>query len=145
MKSFIATLALVPGIILTEFIGRYYGVKPIAMAVVWFTGATLGLWLWSLYLKGASELTFSMPLLVMFIGGLTSGALVNVMLFSAVVSAPNPGLPVAILNSAALLIFCTTLILAIFLPQYFAKIPFNIYHFFGIIFILAGVGLISLK
>ena len=144
-KSFIAMMAFVPGIILTEFIGRYYHIKPLLMAGVWFLGVTLGLWAWLWYTKEASGITFSMPLFSMFIGGLIFGALVNVMLFSAILIAPNAALPVAIVNSAALVVFIATILLAVFLPQYFLRVPFSSYHFFGIILIIVGVGLLSLK
>lgn len=145
VKSIIAMIVFVPGLILTEFLGRYWGTRPEMIAVTWFSGVAVGICGWMLYTKQTEVFIFSIPYAVMFIAGIFLGGLMNIMLFQAIVEAPNPGLPITIVNGTSVLVFLAMPVLAYVLPKFFIPSPINLYHFLGIMLVVAGVALISLK
>jgi drug/metabolite transporter superfamily protein YnfA len=81
----------------------------------------------------------------MLLLGLTFGATVNILIFRAVASAPNPGLPVAIANVASVGVFLVAALLARWAPNYFDSVKTDGWSFLGVVLTVIGAALIAIR
>ena len=146
-KSVIAAILFIIPFLSVGFFNRNFGLKPEAILVWYGIGLAFGCFGWTLALNTIqlNELSFNWPLFVAAIIGAMFSALPNILLYQALVTAPNPGLPMAIINVSTVLTFFAALVLAKLLPQWFSVAKFDWIHFSGIVFVVAGVVLLSLK
>lgn len=77
--------------------------------------------------------------------GLAFGGIANALLFDAVTTAPNPGMPIALCNSTGMLVFLSSLALGYLLPQYFPVVEWSARTFAGIVLVIIGAALIAIR
>jgi hypothetical protein len=82
---------------------------------------------------------------VLLLFGLTVGGLANIALFRAVSAAPNPGLPVAIANAAAIGVFIAAAMLSSLLPKYFDAVKTDLWTLVGVLFTVIGTAIIAIR
>jgi drug/metabolite transporter (DMT)-like permease len=81
---------------------------------------------------------------ILLIGG-TIGAISNILLFRAVTIAPNPGLPVAIVNATSIGVFLAAGLLSKLAPNYFNSEKIDAWSLFGIILTIVGTSIIAIR
>ncbi|KKW43902.1 MAG: hypothetical protein UY97_C0001G0073 [Parcubacteria group bacterium GW2011_GWB1_57_6] len=146
-KSLIATLCLVPFLLAIGFLGRNYQVRAEATMIWYFFGIVIGapIVMWRLNIINGSDLALTMPHFAVLLMGMVLGVASNILLVQAISVAPNPGLPMAFVNSASVIAFMLAPVLGILLPRYFDQARFDIYQFVGIVLTVVGISLIMLK
>ena len=144
MQSLIAMLLLVPAWISIGFFDRNFQVKSDIFLIWYFMGAAIA----SACLNGLSyeKIVPSCKLAsVMMLIGLTFGSAANILLFRAVVIAPNPGLPVAIANVASVGVFLVSLLLCRWLPSYFSTVKIDKWSLLGVGLTIIGSAIIATR
>lgn len=146
-KSLIGMLCLVPFLLAIGFLGRNYQVRAEATMIWYFFGVVLGapLILWRLGIIHGSDFALTKPHLTVLVLGMVFGVASNIYFIQAIATAPNPGLPVSIVNTASVIAFIFAPALGALLPKYFDQVKFDVYHFTGIILTVVGISLIALK
>lgn len=147
LKAILATASYVPFILAIGFMARNYGVRSEA-TFVWFVigiiiGTPVATALFGVI--SVSDLRPSWPHLTVAAMGAVFGIAYNFLLVRAIEIAPNPGMPVAIANTAAVVAFVLAPALAALLPRWFESVRFDAVHFIGIILAVAGVVMIVIK
>jgi len=143
-QSIVGLVFLTPAWLAIPFFEKNYGVPGNVFMVWYFLGcsiivAAFGVPTWS-------ALVPSVPLVVaLLLIGLTIGGIANMALFTAVTNAPNPGLPVAIANVASVTTFLLAGLLAQLAPAYFAQVRVDLQSFAGIVLVIVGAALISIR
>lgn len=145
-QSIIALLLLVPCWFSIGFFQKSYQIRP-EVTVIWyylgvFAGGIAGAPFTQISIH---DLIPNQIFLSILLVGLILGSAANILLFTAVTTAPNPGLPVAIANTSALLVFLLAPILSSAFPENFNSVVFDARSFWGIALTLAGLYLISTK
>ena len=146
-KSAVAAMLFTIPFLSVGFLNRNFGLKPEAILVWYAIGLTLGCFggVITFNTVKLGELSPSWPLLAATIIGALFSALPNILLYQALVMAPNPGLPMAIINISTVFTFFAALALADSLPKWFSAAKFDWIHFGGIVLVAAGVVLLSLR
>src|SRR3989344_4269687 len=132
-KSLIAMFCLVPFILAIGFLGRNYQVRAEATMIWYFFGIIIGapLVMWRLNIINGSDLALTVPHFAVLLMGMVLGVASNILLVQAIPAAPNPGLPMAFMNTASVIAFVFAPVLGILLPKYFDQAKFDIYHSAG--------------
>lgn len=142
-QSFIAVLFLTPAWLAMPFFAQNYGVPASVFAVWYFLGTAISI---ALFGVPSGALIPSVPLAAtLLFFGFVIGGVANLALFSAVVTAPNPGLPVAISTVASLTTFLVAIMLARYVPTYFAAVQADFKSLAGVVLIIAGAALIAIR
>lgn len=145
-QSLIALLCLVPAWLAIGFFDRNYHVRPDIFLIWYMLGIALGS---ALFGRGGSSLGAIVPswriVGAMLLVGLTLGTTANVLLFRAVGSAPNPGLPVALSNAASIGVFLAAALLAQWAPTYFSAVKTDGWSFLGVALTVIGAALIVIR
>jgi len=144
MKSVVAMLLMTPFFILANAFGRL-GNKPEAMMFYWFVATFIGIGFWMVYTGQVKDLVPNKQLMILFAIGIACGAVGNILIVQAIVESSNPGLPVAIVGTNSLVIFMLTPLLAVVAPKYFQHIRFDWISLLGILLVVGGIFLISIK
>ena len=146
-QSFLAMALLVPTWLSINFFARNFNIKGEILLFWYMWGVIIGTGASFLFrrLAVADVIPHRLSVIAMLMLGLTFGAALNILLFSAVAQAPNPGVPIAISNVASVLVFISAALLAVWLPKYFSNIAFSPQHFLGVLLAVLGVVLITLK
>jgi len=146
-KSLIATFCLVPILLTVGFLGKNYQVRAEVTMLWYFFGILIGalVIMWRLNIINGSDLVPTFPLLLVALMGVVFGAISNIFLFQAISVAPNPGLPIAFVNTASVIVFVFAPLLATVLPVYFNQVRFDLYHLLGIVLTITGITIIALK
>lgn len=143
-QSLIAMLCLIPAWLAIGFFDRNYQVSPNIFLIWYFLGCII-----TSILFGGSPLKAIVPSWktagVMLLIGLTIGAIANILIFRAVTSAPNPGLPVAIANVASVGVFLAAGLLSWLAPKYFGYVKTDILAFLGVVLTVIGASLIAIR
>lgn len=146
-QSLLATGLLIPCWIAIGFFEKNYGVKSDVFLIWYFIGSILT-WVW-MSSSGGSNLSGVLPsfwvALSILLVGATLGAGANLLLFRAVETAPNPGVPVAISSFASVGLFLISILLAKVLPGYFSSVKFDTQSLIGVILTVVGVSTLALK
>jgi hypothetical protein len=146
-KSLIAAVLFVVPFISVGFFSRNFSLKPEVILVWYGIGLAFGCFSGTIVFKivKLSELSPTIPLVMVAMVGIFFSAIPNILLYQSLAVAPNPGLPMAVINISAILTFFVTIALANFLPKWFVAAKFDWVHIAGIILIILGASLISLK
>lgn len=146
-KSIIALIVIIPTWLSIGYFEKKYHIKAEVNMVWYFTGMTIGSTLAILYFNLAqpSDFKLSIPKLSILLMGLTLGAAANTLLFGSIPQAPNPGLPIGIVNTSSVFVFLISVALAKFIPEYFPLAKIDAWQLLGILLTIAGIGLITLK
>lgn len=143
-KSFLSFLFIIPAWLSIGFLKKNFEISGEMTTIGYFAGTALGS---AIVLILTGELTFSssvklqLPLAV----GLILGAATNLLLFSAIPDAPNPGLPIAIQSSSMIFVFLFTILLGSWLPEKFDPVRMDYIHLVGVLLIFAGVAVIAIR
>ncbi|MDO8435469.1 MAG: hypothetical protein Q7S89_02195 [bacterium] len=142
-QSLIAMILLIPSWLAVGFFERNYQIKSDVYIVWFFLGmaVTPALFGSPLALIAPSWRLIGAMLLI----GITIGGVANVLLFRAVITAPNPGLPVAISNAASVGVFLAAALLARLMPNYFNAVKVDGVAFLGVAFVMTGVSIIAFR
>lgn len=142
-QSLLATALLVPCWLAIGFFDRNFGVKS-DVFVIWYY---IGVIATTLYTK-KPEVTL-VPSLALVAGmvviGATIGAGANVLLYRAVASAPNPGLPIAISDWASVGVLVVALMLGKVFPGFFPEGKIDLWQLIGVLLTVAGVSIIAIR
>jgi hypothetical protein len=143
LESFVAMLLLVPAWLAIGFFDRNFGAKG-DVFVIWYC---LGIVTAAVAYKGSlSAVVPSVKVAgAIYLIGLTIGAAANILLFRAAGNAPNPGLAVAISNVAAVGVFLAALLLARYLPKYFATPRSDGWSLLGVLLVSIGAAIIAAR
>ena len=145
-KSLMATVLLVPIFLLSAAFAKSHGARPDAITIWWYLGIIVGTCTYYITIVGKpSALAFGTPALWMLVAGTLCGAAANVLLFQAVVAAPNPGLPASMVNVSALLVVLLSVVLARWLPEHFPAVRLSWPDLGGVMLIIAGLAVIALN
>jgi len=143
-QSVIAMLCLIPAWLAIGFFDRNYQVRPEVFLIWYFLGVAI-----TSVLFGGSSLNAIVPskeiVGAILLIGLTVGAIANILLFRAVIVAPNPGLPVAIANVASVGVFLAAALLSRWLPSYFNSVKTDGWAFLGVVLTVIGASLIAIR
>ncbi len=141
-QSLLATALLIPAYLAIGFFDRNYQVKSDVFLVWYFLGAAI-----TSAFFGAPSLRslVSSPGItcIMLLIGLTVGGIANILLFRAVASAPNPGLPVAITNTASIGVFLAAALFSRWAPNYFSSAKIDVSALLGVVLTMIGISLIA--
>ena len=143
-QSFFAMLCLVPAWLTIGFFDKNYQIKS-DVFLIWYL---LGIVTTSIFFGGSTidKIFPSLKMVaVMMLIGMTIGATANILLFRAVSAAPNPGLAVAIGNTASVGVFLAALLLSRYAPNYFNEVKFDAQALVGIILTVVGAALIAIR
>ena len=144
LQSFLAAALLVPVWLGIGFFDKNFQMKPEVFLVWYFLGVALASACFSV--SSLKELAPSSPMIfVLFCFGVVAGGIANIAIFRAVVSAPNPGLPVAIANTASVGVFLLAALLSRFFPNYFSPVKVDITALMGIFLTVLGISLIAIR
>ena len=143
VQSLVAMLIISPIWVAIGFFDKNFHVKPDVFLIWYFLGVVVT----TLFLGESPAKSFVLPLkvfcLLLFIG--LVGGVANMLLFWAVASAPNPGLPVAIGNGASVGSFLLVILFSRLAPNYFNTAKFDGVSFLGIILTVIGITIIALS
>lgn len=143
-QSFLAVAFLIPVWLAIGFFDRNHQVKPDVFVVWYFLGVAIA----SAFAGGHSLRTIAPSLglvCTLLVIGVVAGGLANIPLFRAVVSAPNPGLPVAIANTASVGVFFLAWLLGRWVPKYFATVTMDGWALLGVVLVVSGASIIALR
>jgi hypothetical protein len=144
VQSLIAVVLLIPVWLSVSFFERNFHVAPEAFVTWYFLGVAITSAL--CVLPPAQALFPSAGKVAgMLLIGLTLGGLANVLVFKAVVGAPNPGLAVTVTQVSSLGVFLAAGLLAKYAPRYFSPVKTDWWSLFGIILTLAGISIIAMR
>ena len=146
--ALLAALFLAPCWMGIGFFNKNFKIQPDLYLLLFVVGTAIGVVAWgNISLPRLEGPIGIYAALFMVLGvGILFGSWANLLGFRAVSGAgSSAGLAVAILNSAALLIYLLSFPLAWALPRWFDPIKFQPLHLLGILLTITGVGLIALK
>lgn len=140
-----AMLGFVPVYFASGFLERNYSIKSDVTAALWMAGISASIATVIVFQGRASELVLGKPHFVLLAMGATIGAMANLFLFKSLSQSPNPGLTVAIVHMDALITFLVAIPLAMLLPQYFTKSEVRMQDLIGILAVMFGMTLITIR
>jgi hypothetical protein len=144
MQSLIGMLILVPGWLAIGFFGRNYQLSSDIFVVWYFLGGGVGAALFG-RTPFASLIPSGWVVASAFLLGVLICGSSNILIFRAVASAPNPGLPVAIINASSILVFFASAGLAWIAPRFFDAVTIDLRSFIGVVLTIAGVAFIAIR
>ena len=142
-QALIAATLLIPVWLAIGFFDRNYQVKPDVFLVWYFPGVAA-----LVMLFGQSPIKALVPSLgivcaILLIG--IPGGIANVLLFRAVIHAPNPGLPLSILSITNVGVFLVPALLSRWLPDYFDTVKIDMWALLGVILVAVGASIIAVR
>jgi len=144
-RAILGTLLIVPSWISIGFFEKNFRVPPEVFLLWYFAGMIpfVGLYLLS---QGTPIIPTPLPVFVgiVMMGFFFAGP-ANILLFSAVGTAPNPGLAVAISSTASMLVTLLSIFFAYVVPKYFRSIEITSDHILGVLLTLMGIYLMVRK
>ncbi len=147
LESFLAMFFLIIAWLAIAFFGRNFQLKGEIILIWYMVGTIVGTAGFLIFKNKALAPLFPAPLIMaaIILVGLLIGAAANMLLFSAVTTAPNPALPTAISSSTSVGLFIISALLGVILPKYFGGVSFSWAQLVGILLVVGGVSCISLK
>lgn len=146
-RAVIATMCFVPIMISAGMFSRHFGLRSEAI-ITWYSAGqivTAPFLLTHFGVLNWQEMSLSKPMCVVLVMGMTLGVASNIFFFQALSTAPNPGLAMAVTNSATIIVFLITVLLAQLLPQYFSASKLDPWHLVGIVLTVTGISIIALR
>lgn len=143
-QSVIAMLFLVPAWLAVGFFGKNYHIRSDVFLIWYCLGVVI-----TTSLFGGTTLKAIVPsgkiVGAILLIGLTIGAIPNILIFRAIVSSPNPGLPVAIANVASIGVFLAASLLSRWAPGYFNSVKTDGWSFLGVVLTVIGASIIAIR
>ena len=147
-QSLISAMLLIPVWLAIGFFDRNYQVKPDTF-LIWYFPGIIALSALMLFRQSQSPLKALVPsfgvVSVILLIGLAIGGVANVLIFRAVADAPNPGLPLVLLNITNVGVYLIAAPLSRWLPSYFSAVKIDMYTFFGVILVTIGASMIAMR
>ena len=143
-QSLIAAILLIPAWLAIGFFDRNYQVKPETFLVWYFPGVIALAILFRQSPLKALVPSFGIVCAILLIG-LALGGISNVLMFRAVANAPNPGLPLVLLNITNVGVYLIAAPLSRWLPSYFSTVKIDMYTFFGVVLVTVGASMIAVR
>src|SRR3989344_3135608 len=141
-QSVISMLCLIVPWLSIGFFDRNFQVRPDVFLIWYFLGVAA-----ASALFGGVPLTALAPSWKLIGGmlfvGLTFGAVANLLIFRAVAVAPNPGLPLAIINVSSVAVFLIAALFARWIPNYFSPVKTDVWSLAGVLLTVIGASLIA--
>ncbi|MFC1622597.1 hypothetical protein ACFL1Y_01210 [Patescibacteria group bacterium] len=152
-KSFMAMVAFTPFMILIRvFANSRYQLNSQFQFMIFFCGTVIGMNWW--IFRGDPSIVADMPsfksmlpgILMVLLIGVVLGTISNLM-FSQALGTPgvNPGIPLIIMNSGALIVFFLSAAFARVFPILFQQVEFSPLKIVGVVLTIAGLGILSWK
>jgi len=145
-QSVMAMLCLVPVTIVIPFCSKYYRVNP-TLGIFWYylgAAACMAVVVTRLDVKQVLLLCPPLSMLwIVLLVGLVFGGTANILLFTAASTAPNSGLPFAIIGGAPVISYFVAIWVARVVPSYTAQGRFDWWQLIGLLLTITGVALIS--
>lgn len=142
-QSIVAMILLVPFFLLVPTLNKHFGMPSETGMLMWFLGTVIGIVVWSIATNQTEILSVKAPALAVLAAGLIFGTGANILLGQAIVKAPNPGFPIAIVNGNVAIIIILAPILAYFVPQFFDAEKVTLLRGAGVVSVLSGVIMLS--
>ncbi|MBI2039398.1 MAG: hypothetical protein HYT22_03960 [Candidatus Niyogibacteria bacterium] len=143
-QSVISMLCLIVPWLSIGFFDRNFQVRPDVFLIWYFLGVAAT----SMFFGGApfTAIAPSWKLVggMLFVG-LTFGAIANLLIFRAVAVAPNPGLPLAIVNVSSVAVFVISALLARWIPDHFSPVKTDLWSATGVLLTIIGASLIAIR
>ena len=143
-QSLIATFLLVPVWLAIGFLDRNHQVRPEVFLIWYFLGVAITSALFGGVPLDAITPSWKIVGVILFIG-CVFGGIANIFIFRAVINAPNPGLPLALVNVASVGVFFAAALLARWAPNYFNEAKIDGWALLGLTFTVIGVALIAIR
>jgi hypothetical protein len=143
-QSALAIVFLTPAWLAMPFFSKNYGVSGSVFAVWYFVGVTISIATFGVQPRSALVPSVSV-LLALVAVGFVIGGIANNLIFSAVVAAPNPGLPLAVANITTLTTFLLAIVLSRLLPEYFKPVQADLKSLIGATLIIIGAAFIAAR
>ena len=143
-QASIAALCLVPTWLAIGFFKRNYGVSTDIFLVWYFVGVIVATTVTGVS-NGSSFVPQASVVGAIVLVGLTFGAAANILVFRAVASAPNPGMALAIVQTANVGVFFASIYLGRVLREYFDPSKADCISMLGTLLVIAGVTLIVVR
>ncbi|MCW1892511.1 MAG: hypothetical protein KIH65_004740 [Candidatus Uhrbacteria bacterium] len=146
LQSFLGMFLIFPGWLAIGFFNRNLRVSPDLFMVWYFLGGSMC----SLFF-GRTPLVWTAVfpsvgiVAALLILGFVVCGIPNLLIFRAVLTAPNPGLPVAILNTTSVLVFFASAGLAYVAPRFFDAVHISGRSFIGVALTIVGTSLIAMR
>lgn len=144
VQSVVAMLCFVPVWLANGFLNRNYQIRPDVFLVWYLLGVIV-----TTIIFGGLSFNIVAPsgklVVTMLLFGLTTGAVANILLFRAVLNAPNPGLPLAIVNVTSIVVFFAAVLLFQLAPKYFNSAKIDVWSFLGVALTVIGASLIAIR
>lgn len=144
-NAFAAMLGFVPVYFATGLLDRHYNIRSDVTAVLWMAGISATLATFIVVNGRGGELVLGKPHFAMLALAATIGSLANFFLFKSLSQSPNPGLTVAIVHTDALLTFLLAVPLAMLLPNYFTRPEIRVQDIIGVLAVMVGITLITIR
>ena len=146
LSALLAAIGIAPIALITSVAQRHYNIQPDVTAALWLTTVGFGICGWLVTNGRGSELVAISGMWgVILAFSITIGVAANIFLFQSIAAAPNPGLALGIFNANALFAFLFAPVLATLLPRFFPNWEFSWQQGGGVVLVIIGLGLISVK
>ena len=143
-QSLIAAVLLIPAWLAIGFFDRNFQVKPEVFLVWYFPGIiALSILFRQAPLKALAP-SFGIVCAIVLMG-LAIGGIANVLIFRAVANAPNPGLPLVLLNITNVGVYLVAAPLSQWLPEYFNTVKIDMWTFLGVVSVTVGASIIAVR
>lgn len=143
-QALIGMALIVPGWIAIPFFNRNFGIATDIFLAWYLLGGVLGTVIFTrLPLVSFFPSTGSVSAIILL--GILLCGLANLFIFRSVAAAPNPGLAVAIVNAASVIVFFFTAILAKSSPRFFDPVRIDATSLLGTTLTVIGAMLIAFK
>ena len=148
IKSLIAMLCYTPFFIILGAAKKNYNINPEFAFLLYLFAVCIGLFVYScinsVFKNLQLDLKTIIVVVILFLVGLTTGTMANILYSQAILEAPNPGLPPAITNSFVVIIFIGSVLLFKLFPNFFPEVHFGTTKLIGIIVVIAGLTLMGI-
>ena len=147
-RSIIAMVVLIPLMVTIPLVQKHYGLSVESYFFSWFLGCGLGFFLlgWQAPSLDAKDLfTPVIPFAAVFVIGVLLGAPANILLVQAIPQAPNPALPFAIVNAAAVFAYGLSWVLGKISTEHFGEVELNWPRGIGVVLAVVAITLINYK
>lgn len=144
VQALIGMALIVPGWIAIPFFNRNFGIASDIFLTWYLLGGAIGAIAFTRLPITSFFPSTGIISAIVLLGILLCG-LANLFIFRSVAAAPNPGLAVAIVNAASVIVFFFTAVLAKLSPRFFDPVRIDATSLLGTILTVIGATLIAVK
>lgn len=143
-QAIMGMILIIPGWLAIPFYSRNFQISSDLFLVWYLLGGALGTFAFGRISFGSMIPSYGIILSIFALGVLIC-AIANIFIFRSVQLAPNPGLPVAIVNAASVGVFFASAGLGRFMPRFFDQVKTDPIALFGVALTIAGATLIAIR